>query len=128
MRKLKKLLIALVFASTMAPAWADQSTSQGDSRPPIILTRKHGQGLSNTPKAPDRQIITCSYDGEILTLNFVYSEGMGILSIVDQEDYEYSYNLDTSVLFIQIPVGNLNGMIRLQLETEYGRFFEGLIE
>lgn len=127
MRKLKKLLIAVMLAATMMPAWADQSTSQGDSRPPIILTRGREDGHINRPKAPDRQIITCSYDGEVLTLNFVYSEGL-VLSIKDEECNEYIYCVDSAALFIQVPVGNLNGTIHIQLETEYGRFFEGFIE
>ena len=128
MKKLKSLLFLLALTGSAIPSVADQSSPQGGSRPPIILTRSNGQGYLKTPKAPDRQVITCSYDGEMLTLNFIYSEGWAALSVIDDCGYDAKYFVDSSDLYIQLYIGPLIGTIYIQLETEADKDYQGVLE
>lgn len=52
---------------------ADSGQQSPHPKVPITLVKKNGGVPTIRPKAPDRQVITCAYDGEALHLNNVSS-------------------------------------------------------
>lgn len=94
----------------------------------MILVKKGKEVIAGRPKAPDRQVITCTYDGYGMDLNFTYSEGMAVLTVTDENLQGLVYNIDTSLLDVYVPVGNLAGAINIELETEHGNVYEGEIK
>lgn len=117
-------IITLCFISTLCMAEPNQQSPQ-KQKAPIILVNPNKEVSTSRPKAPDRQAITCAYDGEQLLLTFVYSEGMATLSVTDETLLSSTYEIDTAPLVVTVPVGQLNGTILIELETESGRQYIG---
>lgn len=107
---------------------AEKSSSGSKPRPPITLHKGHKGGYTNFPKAPDRQSITCTYDGMTLALDFAISEGVSTLTVTDETPQCSTFIIDTSLLSVSIPVGSLTGSISIELDTEGGNLFTGIIE
>lgn len=107
---------------------ADKSSDTGQGKPPIILQQASKGVIIKRPKAPSRQLVTCSYDGSTLELNFKISEGMSTITVTDETLQCVTYTIDTSELYVSIPVGPLYGSISVTLDTELGNHFEGTIE
>lgn len=120
------LTLILAFALPILAA-ADQKSGQSKPRPPIILSKGYGHGLGNYPKAPDRQSITCTYDGATLEFDFTVSEGISTLTVTDETPQCVTYTIDTSSLYVSVPVGPLSGSISIELDTERGNYFVGTI-
>ena len=99
--------------------------SQQTPKSPITLGKPNKGVSTGRPKAPDRQAITCAYDGEQLLLTFVYSEGMATLSVTDETLLSSTYEIDTAPLVVTVPVRDLIGTILIELETESGRQYIG---
>lgn len=116
-----------MFAAT-SQALAEQNSKGSKPRPPITLHKGNGHGHINRPKAPDRQRITCSYDGMTLELDFTISEGISTLNVTDETPQCLTYTIDTSSLCVSVPVGPLSGSITIELNTERGNNFTGIIQ
>ena len=125
MRKQTKIFIVLAVLAIPTIASAEQSSGSSNSNAPIALKPGDNKGHIKRPKAPDRQAITCAYDGEQLLLTFVYSEGMATLSVTDETLLSSTYEIDTAPLVVTVPVGQLNGTVSIELETESGRQYIG---
>ncbi len=80
------------------------------------------------PKTPDMQIITCAYDGKVMTLNFVLSEGTSTFSVRDNNNEGGVCTIGTSALEVNVRVGELSYPIHVQLETETDKIYEGKFE
>ena len=80
------------------------------------------------PKAPDRQIITCAYDGETLHLSFIIPEGTATLSVTDETLLTSTYQIDTTPLDVAVQVGELFGTISIEMETEAFNSYNGIFE
>ena len=128
MRKLTLIIFTLIFASIPFVCVAELPPSKEESNTIIILQKTQNKRHSKYPKSPDRQIVSCSYDGEGIELTFVYSEGISTLTITDDVLNENSYVIDTSCLNVYVPAHGLVGNIYIKLETEDGAIFEGQIE
>lgn len=126
MKQSKKLLLLMMLVSLSV--LGSSSTQQATPRPPIILERGTSHGHINRPKMPERQTISCCYDGEGLLLSFLCSEGLSAISITDENRQIEIKDLDTSKLEIYIPVGFLSGIIYVQLRTQREVIYEGIIE
>ena len=113
-----------------APSLASAEPSLGDRkpRPPITLSSRDRGGLIKRPKVPCRQSITCTYDGMTMELNFTISEGTSTLTVIDETPQCFTYTIDTSPLYVSIPVGSLSGSITIELYTERGTNFTGIME
>ena len=107
---------------------AEKSSSGSTPRPPITLQKGYGHGVIKFPKSPDRQSITCAYDGMGLELDFAISEGMSTLTVTDETPQCSTYTIDTSSLSVSIPIGSLSGSISIELDTELGNHFSGIME
>lgn len=76
----------------------------------IITLQKTGTRVKPfRPKAPDRQVVTCTYDGEELHLSFVYTEGSAILSVTDETLFTTTYEVDTTPLNVTVTAGQIPG-------------------
>lgn len=115
-------MLAVTFA-----IMADPSSNSHETHATIILEKDHGSGHLKRPKAPDRQVVTCAYDGEVMTLSFVIPEGNATLTVTDEYGQYITYSVDTSTLNVSVSVGDLKGFITVQLDTERGNHFHGII-
>lgn len=111
-----------------ALAAAEKSSENRKPRPPILLEKGNPHGHINRPKAPNRQSITCTYDGMTLELDFTVSEGISTLTVTDETPQCVTYTIDTSTLQVSVPVGTLLGSITIELDTERGNHFTGILE
>ncbi|MDE6554164.1 MAG: hypothetical protein K2K98_14570 [Muribaculaceae bacterium] len=126
MKHLKTFLKTLAFGMPLlVHAEPVPDSHQGDT--PIILEKSKDPLPIKRPQAPDRQVVACYYDGEVMTLCFVISEGNAILTLTDEDCQSTTYTIDTSTLEVRIAVGDLNGIISIQLETERGNIFVGVL-
>lgn len=106
----------------------NQSSSGVNRSEKIVLEKRIKHGSIQRPRTPDKQVVTCLYDGMGLELTLVFSEGMATLTVADECLNEYTFSVDTSILDIYVPVDDLTGTIYIKLETEKGNIFEGSIE
>lgn len=82
---------------------------------------------SKRPKAPSMQIITCLYysDG-FLSIEFLYSEGEGHLTISDETGNEWDYTINTyETSYVNI---GILASAKITLTTEQGFTYTGVIE
>ena len=128
MRDSKSFFILFLMIAASLLAYAEQSSGNSKSRLPITLRKGNGHGHVDCPKAPDRQLITCSYNGMTLEMDFTISEGISTLTVTDETPQCVSYTIDTSTLYVSVPVGTLYGTINIELDTERGNHFTGVME
>ena len=126
MRQLKSIFIILM--TLLLPSLASAEKSSGGSRPPITLQKVKANGHVKFPKAPDRQSIICTYDGTTMEFNFKVSEGISTLTVTDKTPQCVTYTIDTTPLSVSVPVGSLSGSITIELDTERGTHFMGIME
>ena len=107
---------------------AEQSSGGSQPRPLILLQKGNPHDHIKRPKSPDRQLITCEYDGINMELNFTVNEGISTLTVTDESPQCLTYTIDTSTLNASVSVGLLYGSIIIQLDTERGNHFSGVIE
>ena len=125
-RKLSVAVTALLCISSICNAESNQQ-SQPTPKVPITLVKINKGASSTRPKAPDRQIVTCAYDGEALHLSFVYSEGTVSLYVTDDTLFTSIYEFDTDGLEVSIPVGSLYGTVYIEMMTENGVTYRGCL-
>ena len=90
----------------------------------IILTKK-SNSKSRHPKTPDRQVVSCSYYNGTIKLHFIYSEGNAVLNVRDENMNIDSYDVETSLLDVTIPVTPLYSTISIEVETAAGNTYYG---
>lgn len=130
MRQNKIFIISAVLTLFSTHCLAESTTADNkDSRKEPINLVKTGKGaIAGRPKAPDRQVVTCAYDGEELHLSFVYSEGAATISVTDETFLTSTYVIDTTPLVVSVPVGELVGTVSIEMETENENSYTGIIE
>lgn len=120
MKKIVSILLILF-------AWCfPQCYAEGNDNPSVFLkpNLKPGNGR---PRVPDGQCITCSYYDGNICLDFVYSEGMCNLYVIDARKGEMQlFSFDSSELSTVICVGTIDESY-ISLITEYGNTYEGYI-
>lgn len=127
-KRFKFMTVGLaLLSSTFLPFSAVQAEKQ---TPKVLITlQRVGTKMKPLrPKAPDRQMVTCAYDGEELHLSFLYSEGTATLSVTDETLLTSIYHIDTTPLEISVSVGELFGTVYIDMETEAGKTYYGEIE
>ena len=128
MRQLKSIFIILLAFALPSLAVAEQKSEERKPRPPITLGKSCAGSSIKRPKAPDRQSITCTYDGATMDFSFTVSEGISNLTVTDETPQCLTYTIDTSTLEVSVPVGSLSGSITIELDTERGNLFTGIME
>ena len=118
----------MILLATPFMAFAEQSKNGSKPHPPITLQKGHKGAYIKFPKAPDRQSITCAYDGMSLELDFAISEGVSTLTVTDETPQCSTFIIDTSTLSVSVPVGFLSGSISIELDTELGNHFTGIMK
>ena len=127
--KLQTTTFTLLLAITLPlMAVAEQKSDQSPPRPPITLHKGYLGDVVKRPKAPNRQSITCTYDGTFMEFDFMVSEGISTLTVTDETPQCITYTIDTSTLYVSVPVGPLSGSITIELDTERGTHFMGIME
>lgn len=118
--KLKPLLTtALMAMAIICPGFATE-TNDDDRTVPIIPKKNPKE----RPKAPSRQQISCVYNGETMTINFLIDEGnctLTINNIVTGEESLYTFD---SAYLAEITVGELTKAY-LEIQTESGHTYYG---
>ena len=122
------VLVNILSLSSLCMAEYANPTQTEARKTPIVLTKKGKDTIVGKPKAPDRQIVTCAYDGEELHLSFLYSEGTATLSVTDETLLTSIYQIDTTPLDISVSVGELFGTVSIEMETENGNSYYGEIK
>ena len=128
MRQLKSIFIILLAFVLPSLAVAEQKSEEKKPRPPITLQKGNAGGIIQYPKAPERQSILCTYDGTKMEFNFTVSEGLSTVTVTDETPQCVTYTIDTSALQVSVPVGTLSGSITIELDTERGNHFTGIME
>lgn len=106
---------------------AHPSADSRKPRPPIILEKNNSNGQTKRPQAPDRQMVTCSYDGTGLMLTLKIPEGIATFTVSDEKMNDWTYTIDTSEIEIYVNIEPLSGNITLQLDTERDNHFFGIL-
>ncbi len=125
-RQLSAVAALLCFSSICLAE--PQEQTQQEQQEPFTLVKVNKGTKAGRPKAPDRQVVTCAYDGEELHLSFVYSEGTATLSVTDETLLTSTYVIDTTPLVVSVPVGELVGTVCIEMETESGVNYMGVLE
>lgn len=127
---LLKVTVAVVCSICLATPCSAENNQQASQNPKSTTTLvKTNRGASiRRPKSPDRQQVTCTYDGEVMNINFTISEGMAMLSVTDDSLQFLTFEIDTTPLDVYITIGAHTGTINIELETENGNIFSGTIE
>lgn len=106
---------------------AENSTSGKPERNVIILQRDGKSNHKNRPRCPDRQVVYCSYDGEFIRLNFVFSEGSIDIHLENNGDMIHIPAFDSEGMEYESYVGFMSGSININVETEYGNCYTGTL-
>lgn len=123
MEKRLKIYILFVFFLTVC---TNTIYPQNSNKLEIVDIYNTSTKPNLRPKMPDRQYITCLYDGESLYLYFTYGEGECLLKVTNTDTGEQmSYVFDSNESS-QISIGNIdNGLINIY--TQLNRSYEGRI-
>lgn len=125
--KISTTIIGLCFLSSLCMAEPTQPAPK-TQKVPIILVKINKGVSSRRPKAPDRQVVTCAYDGEEMCLSFVIPEGMATLTVTDESLLSSTYEFDTTPQAVSVIVGYLEGKVSIEIETELGNVYKGDID
>lgn len=130
MRIGKKFITTIAAVVCFGSFFANAAENQNgqNQRPPILLVKKNRGASTIRPKAPDRQVITCAYDGDALHLNFALSEGAATVHVTDETLITTIFEIDTTPLEATIIVGCLEGACTIEMETEKNNTYSGTIE
>lgn len=123
---LSKALLLLTLAGFGSPEMSGEDTT--NKKTTILLVRVNKGKPFTRPKAPDRQVITCLYDGEELFFNFAIPEGSATVTVTDETKTISIYQIDTTQLEIHITVGEFIGDALIEVETELNNRYYGQIE
>lgn len=119
-------LIILVLVSINIHAEDNDNASLSNNQ--ITFLQKDSRaGHNRRPKSPDRQIITCEYTGDTLRLSLTIPEGFGNLYVYNDNNLIGNFDIDTTSLDINIPVGSLSGNIYIELSTEKENIYSGTL-
>ena len=128
MKLIKKLLLLAAASTTLtAIATAPEPTTKTEQKKAGKIIAKPAQPtdrfVSLRPKAPSRQRVTCSYDGEYLTVDFVIPEGECEVAIAEwYSGTVQTYTIDSTDLTAQINVGELYEST-ITISTESGNTY-----
>ncbi len=127
--RIKRTLTLAVSIYLCLTCMAEQNQQSGQSRQSTILLVKKNRGASTIrPKAPDRQVVTCAYNGEDVELSLTLPEGNATLYITDQTHSTKTYEIETAPLEVNVATGELMGRISIEMSTEKGNIYIGEIE
>ena len=121
--KLYTLLFAICCSCFTEMVFAVEKTKTVPNGTTIVL----GGGIKTRPgrpKMPSRQMITCIYDGDELTFDFVVPEGMCDVVLTESSGATMSYTIDSSELTATVYVGTLSES-EVELTTENGNTYSG---
>ncbi len=121
-------MLSVIAAVGICCAELNASSPQPANQNTTILLRLNKSSTVKRPKTPDMQVITCEYDGKMMTLNFVLSEGISTFIVMDNNKEGGVYTIDTSALEVDVRVEELSYPIHVQLETETDKIYEGTFE
>jgi len=127
--KIKLFIFFLAICMASTPELADAANSKGyvSNGSHIILQRHGGRYPNKRPNAPSRQIISCTYESETLTMNFAIPEGLCEVAITElSTGITMCYSVDSSELTASICVGAI-GESSIEVLTEGGNTYIGIL-
>lgn len=120
----KLLTICILLFNFSLNSYADSIVHNEEST--TILHKTKDDSKKDRPRAPLRQHIICSYTSESLYIDFKIPEGESYLIITNinnNDSYTYTLYDKSSIIFI----GNIIGTLKIELSTELGNQYEGLL-
>ncbi|MDE6548637.1 MAG: hypothetical protein K2L22_06540 [Muribaculaceae bacterium] len=127
-KKIRFTLLGLTLLSSLCLSFSSMHAENEQPQRSTVLEKTETGFKPIRPKTPDRQIVTCVYDGEELHLSFVLQEGNATLSLTDDSLVTVTYEIDTRPLDISVSVGSLYGPTSIEVSTEKGNSYTGTIE
>lgn len=126
MRPLKLFITMTILLIFSMESMSQQSTANNSLNNTTTLSTQ-SKGANHRPKAPSRQIISCSYENDIFTFEFVISEGVCEVIITDITTGEEIYEVfDSSALQAKVYAGEITDC-DIQLTTETGNIYTGTL-
>jgi len=125
-----KVFIAFLFFSLIYSMPIVSEAGNTDSQAAngtYILKQSNRRQPNNRPNAPSRQIVQCTYNGEIITLYFAISEGECEVQLTDLNSGNITnYYVDSSELATDIYVGSIEESY-ITILTDCGNIYYGVI-
>ncbi len=127
MRPIKLFILFIAICMASMPELADAANLKGCVPNGSIILQRHGGRYPNKrPNAPSRQMIYCTYEGEILTMDFAIPEGICEVDITDlYTGITMCYSIDSSELTAYVYIGTI-GEFSIEVLTEKGNAYIGI--
>lgn len=123
--KLLLFLCVICLPGISEVASAADNKNSNDTR--IILRRQGGREPHKRPNMPSRQIVECIYDGDALTIDFVFSEGVCEVMLTElSSGMSTQYIIDSSALTSTFSVGIIDD-VAITVTTENGNIYGGTL-
>lgn len=131
---MKHLNFVLLFLFVCLMAFADDNNKSDQSNNRKYPAEMHPfnlrKGLKDPmsrPGAPDRQRVSCYYDGETIVIDFYYPEGECLVTLTDlYTGMTQCHSDNSSGLEISVPVGEIFES-SIEVSTEKGNKYIGLL-
>lgn len=130
---MKHLNFVLLFLFVCLMAFADDNKKDNNNEKKQPTTyqpfnlRKGLKDPMSRPGAPDRQRVSCSYDGETIVIDFYYPEGDCLVTVTDlYTGMTQCHSDNSSDLEISVPVGEIFES-SIEVSTEKGNKYIGLL-
>ena len=108
LKKFFSLLLCAGCATLFAASPVDKTQPSRPTQNKVIILEKSNKAESARPKAPSRQVVTCSYDGQYLCFDFVVPEGECNVTVTEwYSNAVQNYTIDSSELSADVYVGEL---------------------
>lgn len=125
MNKFFQITLILSLCIYFIPSASAGSENNGTKATQTL--KSSGSKISKRPRIPNGQEVVCAYDNEVVEIQFKYPEGDANVKIGDGVSGETQvYYIDTSSCSI-IPLPTDYGNVCLQITTEMGNVYEGML-
>lgn len=129
MKSFKSILTIFIACLCNFTIHADLSTT-GENEPSKTTTTLHKRNDRNPnkrPHAPDKQIVYCTYDGNVLTICFKEAEGICHATLTETNSTVTTYHtFDSSLLNIHYFI-NTSEDISIEISTGKNNTYTGII-
>lgn len=121
------LIISILFSVSNISSFASDTDMNNITNNIVILERQGDKSTGKRKKMPDKQIISCCYDGESLVVDFSMPDGLCTVTIFDPEtNASKSYLIDSSLLTVNLDVSQSQSLY-IEIMTGRGVIYEGYI-
>lgn len=124
MKKFRLILILALISIEAFNVNAENESSNGSDVPIILVPVPK----PNRKNIPSKQFIMAVKVGESLYINFKLEEGWCSLIMEDKNLHVETFTFDSSDMNVEIPLNNINGIFSVNLTTEKGNIYTGILK